>query len=167
VKVPHESGRDTPLDRVAGALSSESARTELYRYASSVAEAMPPDSTTWYVVGAVMQVNAVTRRELASLASEAKKGGAILAGLLSLTAWFPRAGVIAASAASAAVLALLVALVVSWHFAYGVGWHDQENVRWETWNQSACKSLADVRHDLRSHGNDFRALDHERVRRGC
>jgi len=162
-----ESERDTPLDRVAGALSSESARTELYRYARSVAEAMPPDSTSWYVVGAVMQVNAVTRRELASLASEAKKGGTILAGLSSLTAWFPRAGVIAASAASAAVLALLVALVFGWRFAYGVGWHDQESVRWKTWNQSACESLSNVRHDLRTHGNDVRALDHERVRRGC
>jgi len=162
-----ESGRDTPLDRVAGALSSESARTELYRYATSVAEAMPPDSTSWYIVGAVMQVNAVTRRELASLASEAKKGGAILAGLSSLTAWFPRAGVIAAVASSIAVVAALLVLVVSWRFAYGVGWHDQENVRWKTWNQSACESLASVRHDLRSHGNDVRALDHERVRRGC
>jgi len=162
-----ESGRDTPLDRVAGALSSESARTELYRYATSVAEAMPPDSTSWYIVGAVMQVNAVTRRELASLANEAKKGGTILAGLSSLTAWFPRAGIIAAAAASAAVLATLMVLVVSWRVGYGIGWHDQENVRWKTWNQSACESLANVRHDLRSHGSDVRALDHERVRRGC
>ena len=162
-----ESGRDTPLDRVAGALSSESARTELYRYATSVAEEMPPDASSWYVVGAVMQVNAVTRRELASLASEAKKGGTILAGLASLTAWFPRASAIATAAAAAAVFVTLVVLVVSWRFAYGVGWHDQENVRWKTWSQSACESLASVRHDLRSHGNDVRALDHERVRRGC
>jgi len=162
-----ESGRDTTLDRVAGALSTEAARTELYRYATTVAESLPPDSTGWYIVGAVMQVNAVTRRELASLANEAKKGGTILAGLLSLTAWLPRAGMIAAAAASAAVLAVLVVLVVSWRVGYGIGWHDQENIRWETWNQSACKSLADVRHDLRSHGNDVRALDHERVRHGC
>ncbi len=162
-----ESGRDTPLDRVAGALSSESARADLYRYATSVAEAMPPDSTSWYIVGAVMQVNAVTRRELASIANEAKKGGTILAGLSSLTTWYPRARVIAAISASAAVFALLVALVFGWRFAYGVGWRDQNTLRWETWNQSACKSLASVRHDLRSHGNDVRALDHERVRRGC
>ncbi len=114
-----------------------------------------------------MQVNAVTRRELASLASEAKKGGTILAGLSSLTAWLPRAGIIAAAAASAAVLATLMVLVVSWRVGYGIGWHDQENVRWKTWNQSACESLASVRHDLRSHGSDVRALDHERVRRGC
>jgi len=125
-----------------------------------------PDSTGWYVVGAVVQVNAVTRRELASLASEAKEAERPH-GLLSLVAWFPRAGVIAATSASAAVVALLVVLVIGWRFAYGVGWSNQENMRWKTWSQSACESLASFRHDLRSHGNDIRALDHERTRRGC
>ena len=162
-----EPGRDTPLDRVAGALSNESARTELYRYASSVAEAMPPDSTGWYIVGAVVQVNAVTRRELATLAGEAKKGGTILAGLSSLTAWFPRASVIAMAAAGLAVILALLMLSVTWRFAYGVGWNAQESVRWKSWNQGVCDSLSTVRHDLRSHGNDVRAVDRERNRRGC
>jgi len=162
-----EPGRDTSLDRVAGALSNESARTELYRYASSVAEAMPPDSTGWYIVGAVVQVNAVTRHELTTLAGEAKKGGTILAGLSSLTQWFPRASVIATGAASVAVFLALMMLAVTWRFAYDVGWNAQESVRWKTWNQSACESLASVRHDLRSHDSDVRALDRERVRRGC
>ena len=35
--------RETALDRVASALASEAARAELYRYATGVAEAMPPD----------------------------------------------------------------------------------------------------------------------------
>jgi len=96
---------------VASGLSSEAARTELYSYASNVAEQMPPDASSWYVVGAVMQVNAVTRTELTTLAKEAKRGGTILAGLIRLAESFPRAGALAlASAAAAAICVLLVAV---------------------------------------------------------
>lgn len=158
---------DTALDRVAGALSSEAARTELYRYASNVAEYMPPDSSSWYVVGANIQVNAVTRRDLATLAAEAKKGGTILAGFLGVLQWLPGAKNVAiASAAAAAAFTVVLIAVVGWG-AYGLGSAAQENIRWRTWNQSACESLANVRHDLRSHGADVQALDRERTRRGC
>ena len=158
---------DTALDRVAGALSSEAARTELYRYASNVAEQMPPDSSSWYVVGANIQVNAVTRRELTTLAAEAKKGGTILAGFLSVLEWLPGARNVAiASAAAGAAFALILVALIGWG-AYGLGSTAQENIRWKTWNQSACDSLANVRHDLRSHGADVQALDRERTRRSC
>jgi len=161
------TGQQTALDRVASGLSSEAARTELYRYASNVAEQMPPDASSWYVVGAVMQINAVTRTELTTLAKEAKKGGTILAGLLSLVEWFPRAGLIAlASAAVAAICVLFVAVPLGQQ-AYNAGWSAQESVRWRTWNHSACDSLGNVRHELRSQRADVRALDRERTRRGC
>jgi hypothetical protein len=158
---------DTALERVAGALASEAARTELYRYASNVAEQMPPDSSSWYVVGANIQVNAVTRHELATLAAEAKRGGTILAGFLGVLEWLPGAKNVAiASAAAGTAFALILIALVGWG-AYGLGSTAQENIRWKTWNQSACDSLANVRHDLRSHGAEVQALDRERTRRGC
>jgi len=112
-----QTGPQTALDRVASGLSSEAARTELYRYASNVAEQMPPDASSWYVVGAVMQVNAVTRSELTTLAKEAKRGGTILAGFYEVAARLPTiAGV---SLLTAAVTVLLTAVVASvfWHAA--------------------------------------------------
>lgn len=161
------TGHQTALDRVAGGLSSEAARTELYRYASNVAEQMPPDASSWYVVGAVMQVNAVTRHELITLAKEAKKGGTILAGLLSLIEWFPRAGIIALGSAAVAAICVLFVAVPLGQQAYNAGWSAQESVRMKTWNHSACDSLGNVRHELRSQRSDVRALDRERIRRGC
>jgi hypothetical protein len=158
---------DTALDRVAGALSSEAVRTELYRYASNVAEHMPPDASSWYVVGANIQINSVTRRELTILAAEAKKGGTILAGFLGLLQWLPGARNVAlASAAAAAAFTVVLIAVIGWG-AFSLGSTAQENIRWKTWNQSACDSLANVRHDLRSQGADVQALDRERTRRGC
>ncbi len=165
--IARDPKQDTALDRVAGALSSEAARTELYRYASNVAENMPPDSSSWYVVGANIQVNAVTRRELTSLAAEAKRGGTILAGFLGVLEWLPRAKNVAiASAVAAAAFTLVLIALIGWG-AYSLGSTAQENIRWKTWNQSACESLASVRHDLRSHGAEVQALDRERTRRGC
>lgn len=159
--------KQTALDRVAGALSSEAARTELYRYASNVAEQMPPDSTTWYVVGASIQVNAVTRLELATLAAEAKKGGTILAGFLGVLEWLPGAKNVAiVSAVAAAAFTFILVALIGWG-AYGLGSSAQENIRWKSLNQITCESLANVRHDLRSHGADVQALDRERTRRGC
>jgi len=162
-----ESERDTPLDRVASALSSESARTELYRYATSVAEAMPPDSTSWYIVGAVMQVNAVTRRELASLASEAKKGGTALAGLVRIAEWLPGAQKIAMVTA---VVTLIVALGIAggtWVFAYNTGYGKSQVDGYVPIRQEVCGELNRVRHDLRTRRADVEALDRERVRFGC
>ena len=165
--IARDPKQDTALDRVASALSSEAARTELYRYASNVAEHMPPDSSSWYVVGANIQVNAVTRRELTTLAAEAKKGGTILAGFLGVLQWLPGAKNVAiASAMAAAAFTVVLIAVVGWG-AYGLGSAAQENIRWKTWNQSACESLANVRHDLRSHRADVQAFDRERTRRGC
>jgi len=114
--IARDPKQDTALDRVAGALSSEAARTELYRYASNVAENMPPDSSSWYVVGANIQVNAVTRRELTSLAAEAKRGGTILAGFLGVLEWLPRAKNVAIASAVAAA-----AFYIGPHSAHRLG----------------------------------------------
>ena len=162
-----ESGRDAPLDRVAGALSTESARTELYRYATTVAESLPPDSTGWYIVGAVMQVNAVTRRELASLASEAKKGGTALAGLVRIAEWLPGARTIAMATA---VVTIIVALGIAggtWVFAYNTGYGESRVDGYVPVRQEVCGELERVRHDLRTRRSDVQALDRERVRFGC
>lgn len=69
--------------------------------------------------------------------------------------------------AAVSALAVLTIAVGCWRSGYGAGWSAQENVRWKTWNQSACESLAEVRHDLRTRAADVQALDRERTRRGC
>jgi len=162
-----ESGRDTPLDRVAGALSTESARTELYRYASTVAESLPPDSTGWYIVGAVMQVNAVTRRELASLANEAKKGGTALAGLVRIAQWLPGARTIAMATAVVTIIVALGIAAGTWVFAYNTGYGKSQVDGYVPIRQEVCGELNRVRHDLRTRRTDVQALDRERVRFGC
>jgi hypothetical protein len=160
---------DTALDRVANALASEAARAELYRYATNVAEAMPPDSSSWYVVGAVVQVNAVTRHELTTLAAEAKKGGTILAGLRSLVQWLPRASIIAAGAAAIALVFAFAVIVPLWQNAYGAGWSASRDAGYQPVNLQVCQSLANVRHHLAlGHRQpDLDAMQREMTARGC
>jgi len=155
--------RETALDRVASALASEAARAELYRYATNVAEAMPPDSSSWYVVGAVVQVNAVTRQELTTLAAEAKKGGAILAGLRSLVQWLPRASIIASGAAATALVFAFAVIAPLWHNAYGAGWNDGRSAGYQPINLQVCQALANVRHQV---AIAHRQLDVEVIQRG-
>jgi hypothetical protein len=161
--------RETALDRVASALASEAARAELYRYATGVAEAMPPDSSSWYVVGAVVQVNAVTRQELTTLAAEAKKGGAILAGLRSLVQWLPRASIIASGAAAIAFIFACAVIVPLWQNAYGTGWNASRNAGYQPINVQVCQSLANVRHQLAiAHRQPaLDAMQREMTARGC
>jgi hypothetical protein len=160
---------DTALDRVANALASEAARAELYRYATGVAEAMPPDSSSWYVVGAVVQVNAVTRHELTTLAAEAKKGGTVLAGLRTLVQWLPRAGIIASGAAAIALIFAFAVIAPLWQNAYGAGWSASRDAGYEPVNLQVCKSLANVRHQLAiAHRQPaLDALQREMTARGC
>jgi len=143
-----QAGQQTALDRVASGLSSEAARTELYRYASSVAEQMPPDASSWYVVGAVMQVNAVTRTELTTLAREAKRGGTILAGFYEVAARLPTiAGV---SLLTAAVTMLLAGVLANffWRGGYDAGWAAREVAGYTPVNQQVCRALKNVRQQL-------------------
>jgi hypothetical protein len=164
-----QPGQATALDRVASALASETARAELYRYATNVAEAMPPDSSSWYVVGAVVQVNAVTRAELTTLAAEVKKGGAILAGLRSLVQWFPRAGSIALGAAAIALIFAFAVIVPLWQNAYGAGWDASRAAGYLPINEQVCRSLANVRHQLAlAHRQPaLDALQRQMTARGC
>ena len=167
--IASKPGNDTALDRVAGALASEAARADLYRYATNVAEAMPPDSSSWYVVGAVIQVNAVTRQELTTLAAEAKKGGAILAGLRSLIQWLPRASIIASGAAAIALIFAFAVIVPLWQNAYGAGWSASRDAGYQPVNLQVCQSLVNVRHHLAlaHRQSDLDAMQREMTTRGC
>ncbi len=164
-----QTGQQTALDRVASGLSSEAARTELYRYASNVAEQMPPDASSWYVVGAVMQVNAVTRSELTTLAKEAKRGGTILAGFYEVAARLPTiAGV---SLLTAAVTVLLTAVVASvfWHGGYDAGWSGSQSGISATQQQLRCQGIAALRHELIAHRDGYgtHVANFVQVQRGC
>jgi hypothetical protein len=167
--IASKPGNDTALDRVASALASEAARAELYRYATGVAEFMPPDSSSWYVVGAVIQVNAVTRNELTTLAAEAKKGGAILAGLRSLVQLLPRASIIASGAAATALVFAFAVIAPLWHNAYGAGWNDGRNAGYQPINLQVCQALANVRHQVAiTHRQPaLDAIQREMTARGC
>jgi hypothetical protein len=160
---------DTALDRVAGALSSEAARTELYRYASSVAEHMPPDASSWYVVGANIQVNAVTRRELTTLAAEAKKGGTILAGFYEVAARMPKLA--GTSLLTAAVTMLLAGILanVFWHGGYDAGWGGSQNGIYATQQQLRCQGIAALRHELVAHRDGYgtHVANYVQVKSGC
>jgi hypothetical protein len=160
---------DTALDRVASALASEAARAELYRYATGVAEFMPPDSSSWYVVGAVIQVNAVTRNELTTLAAEAKKGGTILAGLNRLVQWLPRASIIASGAAATALVFAFAVIAPLWQNAYGAGWNASRDAGYQPINVLVCRSLTNVRHQLAiAHRQPaLDAMQREMTARGC
>jgi len=163
------TGQQTALDRVASGLSSEAARTELYRYASNVAEQMPPDASSWYVVGAVMQVNAVTRTELTTLAQQAKRGGTILAGFYEVAARLPTiAGV---SLLTAAVTVLLTAVVASvfWHGGYDAGWSGSQSGLSATQQQLRCQGIAALRHELVAHRDGYgtHVANYVQLQRGC
>lgn len=158
---------DTALDRVAGALASEAARTELYRYASAIAEAMPPDSSSWYVVGAVIQVDAVTRNELAALAAAAKRGGTILAGLNVLVQWLPGFGRTALGAAGCACITGCILTVWLWTNAFNAGWGANDAARYIP--KEICTSLVNVRHQLALADNRAAvdAIQRQMSGRGC
>lgn len=90
---------------------------------------------------------------------------------VSWAAWFAKAmqtGAKAVLVTGGVVGIMLLAVAIQgWRVGYGAGWDAQQSVRWKTWNQSACESLANVRHELRTRGADVQALDRERTRRGC
>jgi hypothetical protein len=167
--IASKPSHDTALDRVANALASEAARADLYRYATGVAEFMPPDASSWYVVGAMIQVNAVTRQELTTIAAEAKKGGAILAGLNRLVGWLPRASMIAYGAAATALVFAFAVIAPLWQNAYGAGWNDGRNAGYQPVNLQVCQSLANVRHRLAiAHRQPaLDAMQREMTARGC
>ncbi len=164
-----ETGQQTALDRVASGLSSEAARTELYRYASSVAEQMPPDASSWYVVGAVMQVNAVTRTELTTLAKEAKRGGTILAGFYEVAARMPR--IAGTSLLTAAVTMLLAGVLanVFWHGGYDAGWSGSQSGIYTTQQQLRCQGIGALRHELVAHRDGYgtHVANYVQVTSGC
>ena len=139
---------DTALDRVANALASEAARAELYRYATGVAEVLPPDSSSWFVVGAVIQVNAITRNELVALSAVVKKGGTILAGLNTLIEWLPGYGRSALAAAACMGITGCFLTVWLWTNAYNAGWNASNVAGYAPIATQVCKSLANVRHQL-------------------
>lgn len=157
---------ETALDRVVAALSPE-ARVELLSYAAKVADPMPPDSSSWYVVGAVVQVNAAQRLSLVTLSEQAKTGSTILSGLSKVTAALPEIAKLSTAFAAVAVVAALTLATIGWRTGYGAGWDTLHTERWKSWNQGVCEGLANVRHDLRTRGADVQALDRERTQRGC
>ncbi len=164
-----QTGHETPLDRVAKSLSSEVARTELYRYATTVAEPMPPESTTWYVVGAQIQVNAVTRTELETLAQETKRGGTILAGLHQVAKRLPNIIGFSTLAAAIAIVCTLAIGTYVWHGAYGAGWSARDVVPDVPANQQVCRALKNVHQQLgREHRQSAaEALQRAMTQRGC
>jgi hypothetical protein len=157
---------ETALDRVVAALSPE-ARLELLSYATKVAEPMPPESSSWYVIGAVVQVNAAQRLSLVTLSDQVKTGSTILTGLSRVAAALPRLASFATAFAALAVVAALTIATTGWQQGYGAGWDALRNERWKSWNQGVCEGLANVRHELRLRRAEVQALDRERTRRGC
>jgi hypothetical protein len=158
---------ETALDRVIAALSSEEARIELLSYATKVAEPMPPDATSWYVVGAVVQVNAAQRLSLVTLSDQVKTGSTILSGLHQVAAALPRLATFSTAFAALAVVAALTLALAGWRGGFGTGWDAANHQTLMGYNAYACRALANVRHELRIRRADVQALDRERTRRGC
>jgi len=112
---------ETALDRVVASLSPE-ARLELLSYATKVAEPMPPESSSWYVVGAAVQVNAAQRLSLVTLSDQVKTGSAILSGLSKVAAALPRLATFSTAVAGLAVVTALTLVLTGWRGGYGTGW---------------------------------------------
>jgi hypothetical protein len=157
---------ETALDRVVAALSPE-ARLELLSYATKVAEPMPPESSSWYVVGAVVQVNAAQRLSLVTLSDQVKTGSTILSGLSKVAAALSRLATFSTAFAALAVVAALTLVLAGWRGGYGTGWDAANHQTLMGYSAYACRALANVRHELRIHRADVQALDRERTRRGC
>jgi hypothetical protein len=120
-------------------------------------------------VGAVVQVTAVTRHELTTLAAEAKKGGTILAGLRTLVQWLPRASIIAAGAAAIALVFAFAVIAPLWQNAFNTGWSASRDAGYQPINVQVCQSLTNVRHHLAlAHRQpDLDAMQREMTARGC
>lgn len=164
-----QTGHETPLDRVARALSSEAARSELYRYASSVAEPMPPNSTSWYVVGAVVQINAVDRQDLTTLAREVQRGGTTLGTLSAVARRLPSILSFSTLAAAIAIVCTLAIGTVLWRAAYGAGWDASDAAGYVPVNQQVCRALKNVHQQLdrERRQSAAEAVQRAMTQRGC
>jgi hypothetical protein len=93
----------------------------------------------------------------------------ILAGLRSLVQWLPRAGIIAAGAAAAALIFACAVIVPLWQNAYDAGWNASRDAGYQPINLQVCKSLANVRHQIAiAHRQpDLDAMQREMTARGC
>jgi hypothetical protein len=158
---------ETALDRVVAALSTEEARIELLSYATKVAEPMPPESSSWYVVGAVVQVNAAQRLSLVTLSDQVKTGNTTLTSLSKVAAALPRLATFSTAVAGLAVVTALTLVLTGWRGGYGTGWDAANHQTLIGYSAYACRALANVRHELRLHRAEVQALDRERTRRGC
>jgi hypothetical protein len=128
---------------------------------------MPPESSSWYVVGAVVQVNAAQRLSLVTLSDQVKTGSTILSGLSKVAAALPRLATFATAFAALAVVAALAIATTGWQQGYGAGWDAANHQTLIGYSAYACRALANVRHELRLRRADVQALDRERTRRGC
>jgi hypothetical protein len=135
---------ETALDRVVASLSPE-ARLELLSYATKVAEPMPPESSSWYVVG-VVQVNAAQRLSLVTLSDQVKTGSAILTGLSKVAAALPRFATLSTAIAGLAVVVALTLALAGWRTGYDRGWDAANHQNLMGYNAYACRALANVRH---------------------